>query len=224
MKLLIADDESKLRQLLSDFFKSEGYEVALAADGREALEIFNAAPEDVSLIILDVMMPYVDGWRVCKEIRKTSRVPIIMLTAKSEEADELESFEKGANDYIPKPFSLNVLLARVQARIEKPAAASEPANVLRYNGLVIDQDTHEITLDGKPLNLTPIEYEVMVLLIRNKGKVYSREQLLSLVWGYDYYGGDRTVDTHMGRLRSKLNDFGVKYLKTIRGYGYKLDN
>lgn len=223
MKILVADDESKLRLLLSDFLKGEGYEVVTAADGREALEIFNAAPDTVDLIVLDVMMPYVDGWRVCKEIRKTSRVPIIMLTAKSEEADELESFEKGANDYIPKPFSLNVLLARIQARIDKPGAP-EPANILKYNGLIINQDTHEITMDGQPLALTPIEYEVMVLLIRNKGKVYSREQLLSLVWGYDYYGGDRTVDTHMGRLRSKLGDFGEKYLKTIRGYGYKLDS
>ena len=222
MKILIADDESKLRQLLSDFFKGEGYEVAAAADGREALEIFGAEGESIDLIILDVMMPYVDGWRVCKEIRKTSRVPIIMLTAKSEEADELESFEKGANDYIPKPFSLNVLLARVHARIDKPGEHGL-LNMLKYNGLIINQDTHEISLDGKPLTLTPIEYEVMVLLIRNKGKVYSREQLLSLVWGYDYYGGDRTVDTHMGRLRNKLGGFGEKYLKTIRGYGYKLD-
>ena len=222
MKILIADDEAKLRQLLSDFLKGEGYEVVTAADGKEALEIFNKTP-DIGLIILDVMMPYMDGWRVCKEIRKTSRVPIIMLTAKSEEADELESFEKGANDYVPKPFSLNVLLARINARVEKPAAP-DAANVLKYNGVVINQDTHEITMDGKELPLTPIEYEVMILLIRNKGKVYSREQLLSLVWGYDYYGGDRTVDTHMGRLRSKLGTFGEKYLKTVRGYGYKLES
>ena len=221
MKILVADDEAKLRQLLSDFLKGEGYQVITAADGKEALETFNNTP-DISLIVLDVMMPYIDGWRVCKEIRKTSRVPIIMLTAKSEEADELESFEKGANDYIPKPFSLNVLLARIHARIEKPLS-KEPENILKYNGLIINQDTHEIVMDGKELLLTPIEYEVMVLLIRNKGKVYSREQLLSLVWGYDYYGGDRTVDTHMGRLRSKLGEFGEKYLKTVRGYGYKLE-
>ena len=221
MKILIADDEAKLRQLLSDFLKGEGYDVVTAADGKEALEIFNNTP-DISLIVLDVMMPYTDGWRVCKEIRKASRVPIIMLTAKSEEADELESFEKGANDYIPKPFSLNVLLARIHARVDKPAA-KEPENILKYNGLIINQDTHDIVIDGKELLLTPIEYEVMVLLIRNKGRVYSREQLLSLVWGYDYYGGDRTVDTHMGRLRSKLGEFGEKYLKTVRGYGYKLE-
>jgi len=222
MKILIADDEAKLRQLLSDFLKGEGYQVILAADGKEALEVFNNTP-DIGLIVLDVMMPYMDGWRVCKEIRKTSRVPIIMLTAKSEEADELESFEKGANDYVPKPFSLNVLLARINARMDKPAVENK-ANVLKYNGVVINQDTHEVTMDGKELLLTPIEYEVMILLIRNKGKVYSREQMLSLVWGYDYYGGDRTVDTHMGRLRSKLGNFGERYLKTVRGYGYKLES
>ena len=222
MKILIADDEAKLRQLLSDFLKGEGYEVVTAADGMEALDIFYSVP-DIGLIVLDVMMPHKDGWRVCKEIRKTSRVPIIMLTAKSEEADELESFEKGANDYMPKPFSLNVLLARVRARLDKPAEKA-PGDVIKYNGLIIDRETHEVTLDGKMLSFTPIEYELIILLIRNKGKVYSREQLLSQVWGYDYYGGDRTVDTHMGRLRSKLGEFGEKYIKTIRGYGYKMEN
>lgn len=221
MKIMVADDELKIRELLSDFLTDEGYEVVLAADGKEALDTFKSV-SDIDLIILDVMMPYVDGWRVCKEIRKTSRVPIIMLTARSEEMDELESFEKGANDYVPKPFSLNVLLARIQARIQAPEKPKDE-NVLEYKELNINLDTHEITLGGKNLDLTPIEFELIVLLVRNKGRVYSREQLLTQVWGYDYYGGDRTVDTHVGRLRAKLEGFGEKYLKTVRGYGYKLE-
>jgi DNA-binding response OmpR family regulator len=221
MKILVADDEQKIRDLLSDFLSGEGYEVLTAADGREALETFNER-EDLGLIILDVMMPYLDGWRVCREIRKTSRIPIIMLTARTEEIDELESFEKGANDYIPKPFSLNVLLARVRARLA-PGNAAPDGEILSYRELKIDTSSHAVTLDGKTLDLTRTEYELITLLIRNKGRVYSREQLLTQVWGYDYYGGDRTVDTHVGRLRGKLGVFADKYLTTVRGYGYKLE-
>ncbi|MDR1094090.1 MAG: response regulator transcription factor [Clostridiales bacterium] len=221
MKILVADDEQKIRDLLSDFLSGEGYNVVAAADGREALEKFNA-DEDIGLVILDVMMPFLDGWRVCKEIRKTSRTPIIMLTARTEEMDELESFEKGANDYIPKPFSLNVLLARVRARTQ-PENAAAGGEILTYHELKIDTSSHTVALNGKVLDLTRTEYELILLLIRNKGRVYSREQLLTQVWGYDYYGGDRTVDTHVGRLRAKLGVFAEKHLTTVRGYGYKLE-
>lgn len=224
-KIMIADDEGKIRMLIKDLLTDEGYEVVEAADGREALALFESEP-DINLIILDIMMPYADGWKVCKEIRKTSRVPIIMLTARSEEIDELESFEKGANDYIPKPFSLSVLLARVKARLEEccPKDKSvDNGDVIAHDKLSINLDTHTVVLDGVALELTPIEYELLVFLSGNRGRVFSREKLLTQVWGYDYYGGDRTVDTHVGRLRIKLGTYGDKYIKTIRGYGYKFD-
>jgi len=216
MKILVADDEQKIRDLLGDFLNGEGFDVITAADGREALEKFNAN-EDLSLIILDVMMPYTDGFRVCKEIRKTSRIPIVMLTARTEETDELEGFEKGADDYIPKPFSLNILLARIRARLGG-------AETVTYRELRLEPAKHTAALDGRELGLTRTEYELLLLLVRNKGKVYSREQLLTQVWGYDYFGGDRTVDTHIGRLRAKLGEFADGRLVTIRGYGYKIEN
>lgn len=218
-KIMIADDESKLRALIRDWLSEAGYEVIEAEDGKVALEKFNSVP-DIDLIILDVMMPHIDGWRVCKEIRKTSRVPIIMLTARSEEMDELESFEKGANDYIPKPFSLSVLLARIKARLE---SNENILQIIKQGDLTIDVETHTVTLNGEELDLTPIEYELLLHLARNRGKLFTRENLLMQVWGYDYYGGDRTVDTHIGRLRIKLKEYGDKYIKTIRGYGYKFD-
>ncbi|HHW89886.1 MAG TPA: response regulator transcription factor, partial [Clostridiales bacterium] len=180
---------------------------------------FKKDPE-IELIILDIMMPYIDGWKVCKEIRKTSKVPIIMLTARSEEIDELESFEKGANDYIPKPFSLSVLLARIKARLELDSMSG---NVIEHGDLRIDIDQHKVILAGKEIDLTPIEYELLTHLARNYGKLFTRENLLTQVWGYDYYGGDRTVDTHIGRLRIKLGEYGDKYIKTVRGYGYKFE-
>jgi DNA-binding response OmpR family regulator len=219
VKIMIADDESKLRTLIKDWLTDAGYEVIEAEDGKVALEKFEQH-SDIKLIILDVMMPYVDGWKVCKEIRRKSTVPIIMLTARSEEMDELESFEKGANDYIPKPFSLSVLLARIRARLEVDAISG---NVIEQGELRIDIDTHRVVLAGKEIELTPIEYELLLHLARNYGKLYTREKLLTQVWGYDYYGGDRTVDTHVGRLRIKLGEYGDKYIKTVRGYGYKFE-
>lgn len=218
-KIMIADDEAKLRTLIKDWLTDAGYEVIEAEDGKVALEKFEQQP-DIKLIILDVMMPYIDGWKVCKEIRKKSTVPIIMLTARSEEMDELESFEKGANDYIPKPFSLAVLLARIKARLEMDYNNS---NVIEHGDLKIDIDTHKVILAGKEIDLTPIEYELLLHLARNYGKLFTREKLLTQVWGYDYYGGDRTVDTHVGRLRIKLGEYGDKYIKTVRGYGYKFE-
>ena len=219
VKIMIADDESKLRTLIKDWLTDAGYEVIEAEDGKVALEKFEQH-SDIKLIILDVMMPYVDGWKVCKEIRRKSTVPIIMLTARSEEMDELESFEKGANDYIPKPFSLSVLLARIRARLEVDAISG---NVIEQGELRIDIDTHRVVLAGKEIELTPIEYELLLHLARNYGKLYTREKLLTQVWGYDYYGEDRTVDTHVGRLRIKLGEYGDKYIKTVRGYGYKFE-
>lgn len=221
-KILIADDESKLRMLLKDFLSDEGYTVLEAADGRQALTMFEKHP-DINLIILDVMMPYIDGWSVCQKIRKTSNVPIIMLTAKSAETDELESFQKGADDYISKPFSLSVLLARVKARLADKSEKGKADEIIERDKLVINTLTHEVTLDGGEVHLTPIEYELLLHLAKNSGKVYSRENLLTHVWGYDYFGGDRTVDTHVGRLRDKLGAFGQKYIKTVRGYGYKFE-
>ncbi|MDR3318049.1 MAG: response regulator transcription factor [Clostridiales bacterium] len=220
-KILVADDEQKIRELLSDFLSDEGFVVVCAEDGRDALEKFETN-QDIALIVLDVMMPYIDGWRVCKEIRKTSRVPIIMLTARSAEADELESFEKGANDYVPKPFSLAVLLARIRARLGLSTDEAGRSTV-EQGDLQIDIDNHVVRLDGGEIVLTPIEYELLLFLSRNRGKVYSREKLLTQVWGYDYYGGDRTVDTHVGRLRIKLGAYGDRYIKTVRGYGYKFE-
>lgn len=219
IKIMIADDESKLRTLIKDWLNDAGYEVVEAEDGKVALEKFEQ-DADIKLIILDVMMPYIDGWKVCKEIRKKSTVPIIMLTARSEEMDELESFEKGANDYIPKPFSLTILLARIRARLEMDSVSG---NVIEQGDLRIDIDTHKVILSGKEVDLTPIEYELLLHLARNYGKLFTREKLLTQVWGYDYYGGDRTVDTHVGRLRIKLGDYGDRYIKTIRGYGYKFE-
>ena len=219
IKIMIADDESKLRTLIKDWLNDAGYEVVEAEDGKVALEKFEQ-DADIKLIILDVMMPYLDGWKVCKEIRKKSTVPIIMLTARSEEMDELESFEKGANDYIPKPFSLSVLLARIRARLEMDSASG---NVIEQGDLRIDIDTHKVVLAGKEVDLTPIEYELLLHLARNYGRLFTREKLLMQVWGYDYYGGDRTVDTHVGRLRIKLGDYGDRYIKTVRGYGYKFE-
>ncbi|HEY8424248.1 MAG TPA: response regulator transcription factor [Clostridia bacterium] len=218
-KIMIADDEERLRTLIKDWLTDAGYEVVEAEDGKAALDKFKKDP-DIKLIILDVMMPYLDGWTVCQEIRKTSKVPIIMLTARSEEMDELESFEKGANDYIPKPFSLSVLLARIKARLELDNASG---NVIEHGDLKIDIDQHKVILAGKEIDLTPIEYELLTHLARNYGKVFTREKLLTQVWGYDYYGGDRTVDTHIGRLRIKLGEYGDKYIKTVRGYGYKFE-
>jgi len=220
-KILVADDEQKIRSLLEDFLTEEGFTVLTAEDGRDALEKFNQNA-DAALIILDVMMPYLDGWKVCKEIRKASRVPIIILTARSAEADQLESFEKGANDYVPKPFSLAVLLARIKALLGL-STDEKGRSTVAQGDLEIDIETHIVRLDGGQIVLTPTEYELLLLLSRNRGKVYSREKLLMQIWGYDYYGGDRTVDTHVGRLRIKLGAYGDRYIKTIRGYGYKFD-
>ena len=219
MKILIADDEPHIRRLICDFFRPDGYTMLEAADGREALDVLAEHP-DCALVILDVMMPRLDGWTVLREIRKHSDVPVMMLTARSEEFDQLHGFEIGADDYVTKPFSPSVLLARVNARLKKNA---HPGKRLVLGDLTVDTERHSVVLAGTELELSPKEYELLVFLASHAGRVYSREQLLYQIWGFDYFGGERTVDTHIGRLRLKLNDTGETYIKTVRGYGYKFD-
>lgn len=221
-KIIVADDEPRICSLVGELLTDNGFTVLEASDGLKALELYGDNP-DTALLILDVMMPNMDGWKVCKEIRKHSRVPIIMLTAKSAEADELESFEKGANDYIPKPFSLSVLMARVRAALDISTDVSTTEAVISAHDLQINTETHVVMLGGRQLDLTPLEYELIIFFSQNRGRVFSREKLLNQIWGYDYYGGDRTVDTHIGRLRLKMGEYGDKYIKTVRGYGYKFD-
>lgn len=220
-KILVADDEPKIRMLIADFLKAAEYAVVEAEDGAEALRLFREE-DDISLIILDVMMPEYDGWTVCREIRKESSVPVIMLTARSEEFDEIHGFEIGADDYITKPFSPSVFMARVNACLRR-SYQTEEQNRVEIGKLFIDAATHVVKIDGADLELTPKEYELLYFLSSNAGKLFSREKLLTKVWGYDYFGGTRTVDTHIGRLRIKLGSYGDKYIKTYRGFGYKFE-
>ena len=220
-KILVADDEAKIRMLISDFLKAEDYEVIEAENGAEALKYFRE-DSDISMFILDVMMPEYDGWTVCREIRKTSNVPVIMLTARSEEFDEIHGFESGADDYITKPFGPTVFVARINACLRR-SYQSDDVGKVEIGKLYIDSATHTVKIDGKDMELTPKEYELLYYLSSNAGKLFSREKLLTKVWGYDYFGGTRTVDTHIGRLRIKLGDYGDKYIKTYRGFGYKFE-
>lgn len=218
-KILIADDEVRITELVSDFLNASGFDTITAYDGEEALQIFKNT-KDISLVILDIMMPEMDGWQVCKEIRKISQIPIIMLTARAEEFDQLMGFESGADDYVTKPFSPAVLVKRIEAllkRSEKPVAANEE------KGLVIDKDAYVAYLDGKELKLTLKEFEILVYLSTNNSRVLTRDQILNAIWGYDFDGDNRTVDSHVARLRTKLLDFGSKHLKTIYGVGYKFE-
>lgn len=218
-KILIADDEQLMRQLVIDFLKPEGYEIVEAGDGKEALEKYRSEHPD--LILLDVMMPGYDGWTVCREIRRESTVPIMMLTAKGEEIDQLFAYDLGVDEYITKPFSPKILVAkikallrRVQAEEEQPQAAAE--------GVSIDRDARQVVIDGKNVDLSPTEYKLLNYLMTNAGKALSRRQILNKVWNYEYYGDLRTVDTHINRLRIKLGD--KEYvIKTVRGYGYRYE-
>jgi len=220
IKVLIAEDEARIRGLVEDALKSQGYATVTASDGKKALEAFEEN-SDLSLIILDVMMPIYDGWTVCREIRKLSGIPILMLTARVEEFDQLHGFEVGADDYITKPFSLALLLARVAALMRRSLPTK--AGQVKAGLLEIDAATHEARFAGKALELAPKEFETLMMLASNLGQVFSRRQLLTSVWGYTYYGDERTVDTHMARLRLKLGDEGGKMIKTVRGFGYKLE-
>ncbi len=219
-KILIADDEARMRKLLRDFLIRENYEIVEAEDGDEALKIFEN-DKDISLIILDVMMPGRDGWEVCKEIRKTSDIPIIMLTAKDTESDELESFDSGADEFISKPVSPKVLVARISALIRRTYGDGE-ASVIDAGGIVIDQGAHTVSIDGEFIELSFKEFELLTYFIENEGLALSRDKILNNVWNYDYYGDARTIDTHVKKLRQKLGDKG-SYIKTIWGMGYKFE-
>ena len=217
-RILIADDEPRIIRLVSDFLKREGYSVIEAKDGKEALECFFDDPK-INLIILDVMMPHYDGWSVCREIRKTSKIPIIMLTARDEESDELFGFNLGADEYISKPFSPNILVARVKSLLKRLNSTDE---IMIFDGLKIDKIAHYVYVDNEVVDLSKKEYELLVYLSQNEGRALSRDQILNAVWDYNYYGDERTVDTHIKKLRLKIKDKG-KYIQTVRGIGYRFE-
>ena len=219
-KILIADDEARITDLISDYLTAAGYETVVAGDGNAALEAFQQN-KDLSAVILDIMMPGPDGWQVCKELRKTSAVPVLMLTARAEEFDQLMGFESGADDYVTKPFSPAVLVKRIEALIRRANGKVVPAE--KQEGLVINKDSYVAYLDGKVLELTLKEFEILVYLTDNKSHVLTRDQILNAVWGYDYEGDVRTVDSHVARLRIKLGNYGNNHLKTVYGMGYKFE-
>lgn len=219
-KILVVDDESRMRKLVKDFLVREGYGVLEAGDGVEAMDIFYAE-KDLSLIILDVMMPKMDGWQVCREIRETSKVPIIMLTARSEERDELQGFELGVDEYISKPFSPKILVARVEAILRRTRGTVE-GELLEAGGIVLDKSAHIVKMDGELIELSFKEFELLTYFMENQGIALSREKILNNVWNYDYFGDARTIDTHVKKLRSKLGDRG-EYIHTIWGMGYKFE-
>ena len=219
LKVLVVDDEARMRKLVKDFLTLKGYIVIEAGDGEEAVELF-FNQKDIALIILDVMMPKMDGWEVCKTIRKYSKVPIIMLTAKSEERDELQGFSLGVDEYISKPFSPKILVARVEAILRRSNVIS--AGVTTVGGIEIDKEAHQVRIDGKPIELSYKEFELLSYFVDNQGIALSREKILNNVWNYDYFGDARTIDTHVKKLRSKLGDKG-EYIKTIWGMGYKFE-
>ncbi len=221
-KVLVADDEQAIVRLVSDFLSKNGYEPLPAYDGEEALEVFNSN-DDISLIILDIMMPKIDGWEVCRTIRKTSNVPVIMLTARSQEFDELMGFEAGADDYVTKPFRPTILMKRVAALLKRDSDF-DTRDVFSIDGLTLDSAAHEVRINDKPVTLTLKEYSILVSLVSAPGKVFTRESLLDQIWGYDFDGGMRTVDSHVARLRTKLGDWGAKHIKTIYGTGYKIES
>lgn len=221
-RILIVDDEKNIRNVISEYAKFDGFETVEAADGMEAVEI--CRKEDFDLIIMDIMMPKLDGYSAVKEIRKTKQTPVIMLSARGEEYDKLFGFEIGVDDYVTKPFSPKELLARIRAVIKRSAPADSAADkqTLTFEGLEIDMSGRVVKVDGVPASLTPKEYDLLFYLVRNKGIALSREKLLEEVWGYDFYGDDRTVDTHIKMLRNSLGEYR-KFIITLRGMGYKFD-
>ncbi|WP_026506291.1 response regulator transcription factor [Butyrivibrio sp. NC3005] len=220
LKILVVDDESRMRKLVRDFLVKNGFDVIEAGDGVEALDIF-FENKDIALIILDVMMPKMDGWQVCKEIREYSKVPIIMLTAKTEERDELQGFELGVDEYISKPFSPKILVARVEAILRRSGKDMQES-IIQAGGIVLNETAHTVTIDGKFLELSYKEFELLAFFIQNKGIALSREKILNNVWNYDYFGDARTIDTHVKKLRGKLGEKG-NLIKTIWGMGYKFE-
>ena len=220
LKILVVDDESRMRKLVKDFLIRENYEVLEAGDGEEALDVFYKE-KDIALILLDVMMPKLNGWDVCREIRETSKVPIIMLTAKGEEEDELNGFGLGVDEYISKPFSPKILVARIGAILRRTGKQEEEKQ-LSAGGIVIDQTAHTVTVDGRGIDLSFKEFELLTYFIENQGVALSREKILNQVWNYDYFGDARTIDTHVKKLRAKIGEKG-DYIKTIWGMGYKFE-
>ena len=219
--ILVVDDESRMRKLIKDFLIKEDYKVIEAADGEECLKEFNEKKEKIDLILLDVMMPKLDGWSVLRQIRIESKVPVIMLTARGEEQDELFGFDLGVDEYISKPFSPKILVARVKALLNR---TKEKENTkIDYNGIIIDYDGRTVMVDGKNVEMSLREYELLTYLVENKGIALSREKILNNVWNYDYYGDSRTIDSHIKKIRHKLGKKG-KYIETIRGVGYKFNN
>lgn len=219
-KILVVDDESRMRKLVKDFLEKKNFRVLEAGDGEEAMDIFYEE-KDIALLILDVMMPKMDGWQVCREIRKNSKVPIIMLTARSDERDELLGFDLGVDEYISKPFSPKILVARVEAILRR-TGQNNPEDVISAGGIVIDKAAHLATVDGKPMELSFKEFELLTYFLENQGIALSREKILNSVWNYDYFGDARTIDTHVKKLRSKMGDKG-EYIKTVWGMGYKFE-
>ena len=220
LKVLVVDDESRMRKLVRDFLVKKDFEVLEAGDGAEAIDIFFAT-KDIARVILDVMMPKMDGWQVCREIRAYSQVPIIMLTAKSDERDELLGFELGVDEYISKPFSPKILVARVEAILRRTSGLAAD-DVIRAGGIEVNKAAHEVTIDGKSIELSYKEFELLTYFMENQGIALSREKILNSVWNYDYFGDARTIDTHVKKLRSKLGAKG-DYIKTIWGMGYKFE-
>ena len=220
LKILVVDDESRMRKLVKDFLVKQNYEVLEAGDGSEALDVF-FDNQDIALIILDVMMPRMDGWQVCREVRGYSKVPIIMLTARTDERDELQGFQLGVDEYVTKPFSPKILVARVEAILRRTNQIMED-EVLSYGGISIDQAAHVVTIEGKTVDLSFKEFELLTYFMENKGIALSREKILNSVWNYDYFGDARTIDTHVKKLRSKLGEKG-DLIKTVWGMGYKLE-
>lgn len=221
IKILVVDDESRMRKLVKDFLVRQDYEVLEAGDGEEALDIFYRE-KDIALIILDVMMPKLNGWEVCREVRETSRTPIIMLTAKGDESDELNGFELGVDEYISKPFSPKILVARVGAILRRSGKETEKEEFLEAGGIVIDKAARMVTVDGVPIDLSYKEFELLAFFMENAGIALSRERILNKVWDYDYFGDARTIDTHVKKLRAKIGKKG-EYIKTIWGMGYKFE-
>ncbi len=220
LKILVVDDESRMRKLVRDFLVKSNFEVLEAADGEEAVEIF-FNQKDIALIVLDVMMPKMDGWQVCREIRNYSKIPIIMLTAKSDERDELQGFQLGVDEYISKPFSPKILVARIEAILRRTNQLNRD-EIISCGGISIDKAAHQVLIDGKPVELSYKEFELLTYFIENKGIALSREKILNNVWNYDYFGDARTIDTHVKKLRSKMGEKG-DMIKTIWGMGYKLE-
>lgn len=219
-KILVVDDESRMRKLIRDFLEREGYQILEAADGVAAMDLFYA-DKNIDLIILDVMMPRMDGWQVCKEVREHSKVPIMMLTARTEEQNELKGFELGVDEYVAKPFSPKILVARVGALLKRVKSVEDTV-AIDAGGIVINKSAHMVTIDGEVIDLSVKEFELLTYFVENQKIALSREKILNNVWNYDYFGDARTIDTHVKKLRSKLGDKG-NYIKTIWGMGYKFE-